>query len=260
MKIIKVASSQGSLGNNKGCEKAPGSLIEELSRCTMDETARNPPFTIDSVKVVDNSFEETNKKIYEKIKSVNEPAIILGGDHSITLSAFKAFAENNQNAGLIVFDAHPDCLDNLEPSTHEDLIRGIIDNGICKKENVILIGIREWSQQEIDYVRKENIKYYSMKEIFEESIQEICDNIMSVARQWGSLYISIDIDAVDPAYAPATGCPVPGGMSSRELFYFVQRLRNLENLKMWDLVEINPKLDKTGATVKLGAKLLREML
>ncbi|MEM4368887.1 MAG: arginase family protein, partial [Candidatus Woesearchaeota archaeon] len=72
------------------------------------------------------------------------------------------------------------------------------------------------------------------------------------------LYVSIDIDVVDPAFAPGTGYPEPGGFSSRDLIYFLQRLRLLKNFMALDVVEINPLKDVQDLTVKLGAKLLVE--
>ena len=73
---------------------------------------------------------------------------------------------------------------------------------------------------------------------------------METARQWPALYISIDIDAVDPAFAPGTGYIEPAGLTSRELIYLVQRFKLLKNLKMVDLVEINPEKDFTTKTPK----------
>ena len=82
---------------------------------------------------------------------------------------------------------------------------------------------------------------------------------MSVARQFGALYLSIDIDVLDTAFAPGTGHTEPGGLTTRELLYFVHMLKNLKNLKMADIVEINPKKDLNDMTSKIGAKLLVEL-
>jgi agmatinase len=82
---------------------------------------------------------------------------------------------------------------------------------------------------------------------------------MSAGLGFGSLYVSIDIDVLDPAFAPGTGYLEPSGLSSRELIFFLQRLSNLKNLKAVDLVEINPKLDISNLTVKTGAKIISEL-
>ena len=124
---------------------------------------------------------------------------------------------------------------------------------------VIIVGLRNWHSNEYNFLKDKKVKYFTMKEVFERGVREICDSVMFVAKQWPSLYLSIDIDAVDPAFAPGTGHKSPGGLTSRELLYFVQRLMNLHNLKMFDIVEINPAKDVNNLTVKLGAKIIREL-
>ena len=91
-------------------------------------------------------------------------------------------------------------------------------------------------------------------------LEEICDMIMERARQASGFYVSIDIDCVDPAFAPGTGYLEPGGLSSRELIYFIRRLSLLENFRGADIVEINPDKDINRITIKLGARLLAEMI
>ena len=123
-----------------------------------------------------------------------------------------------------------------------------------------MAGLRNWHKDEYKFLRDNKIKFFNMKEIADESMQEISESIMSVARNFDCLYVSIDIDAVDPAFAPGTGYPEPGGLTSRELLYFLKRLKLLKNLKIIDLVEINPDKDINNLTVKLGAKILTEMV
>ena len=82
---------------------------------------------------------------------------------------------------------------------------------------------------------------------------------MSVARKFDALYVSVDIDVLDPAFAPGTGYTEPGGLTTRELIYFIQRLKNLKNIQMWDLVEVNPEKDVNNLTVMVAAKLIVEM-
>ena len=97
-----------------------------------------------------------------------------------------------------------------------------------------------------------------MKNISIEGIRNICDALMESAKNFDGLYVSFDIDAVDPAFAPGTGYPEPGGLTSRELFYFVHRLKNLKNLKAFDIVEVNPEKDINDITSRLAAKLCVE--
>ena len=260
MKIIKIPFSAGNMNVNLGCKYAPDKILEELENVYLNEEGEEVKFEIDEVTVIDDNFEETNKNIYEKIKNVKENAVILGGDHSITFTTMKGFSEVNENAGLIMIDAHPDCESDFMPATHEDLIRGLINQKLVKSENIILVGIRNWHSEEEKFLKKHNIHIFKMKEISFEGLQETTDNIMAIAKNFGSLYLSIDIDAVDPAFAPGTGYPEPAGLTSRELLYMVQRFKKLKNFKMADIVEINPETDLNNMTVRLGAKILKELL
>ena len=92
-----------------------------------------------------------------------------------------------------------------------------------------------------------------------ESIQDVSDAVMVVAKNFKSLYLSIDIDVLDPAFAPGTGYIEPGGFTSRELIYFIHILKRINNLKAADIVEVNPDKDINDITTKMAAKLAVEL-
>lgn len=254
MKIVKVATAQGSLGKNIGTEKAPDKIVGELRKISANEEGKSLFYEVDSVEVNRSNIEETNEKIFEK-----EGDIFIGGDHSITYPLFKKTAQKNRNAGLIMFDAHPDCENNFTPPSHEDFIQVLIEEGALKKENIIMIGIRNIDVKEKQYIKEKKIKCYTMKEL-RNSIEETCDTIMETARGFDALYISIDIDVVDPSQAPGTGYIEPAGMQARDLVYFIQRLKLLKNLKRVDIVETNPDKDVNQMTAKLAAKIISELI
>ncbi|MDD5133270.1 MAG: arginase family protein [Candidatus Nanoarchaeia archaeon] len=247
MNIIKIETSQGSLGKNIGCEEAPGLIVKELK------------LNADSIDIINNNLEETNNSIYEKAKSVKGNTIFIGGDHSITYSTFKAFAEGKKNPGLIIFDAHIDGVNNFNPPTHEDFLKVLVETRILKPENIILIGTRAFNEIETDFLNKYKIQYYKPEQIF-TNMEDVCDVIMEKAREFSNLYISLDIDVLDPAYAPGTGYPEINGLNTQQLFYFLKRLKLLKNLEWFDLVEINPKLDLRNITIKTGAEIIKSML
>jgi len=253
MKIVKIKSSQGCLGKNKGCEKAPDEILKELENFYLNEKGFRGEFEVVDCNVVENNIEETN----ENIVGIDGD-IFLGGDHSITYASFIGFAKKFKNPGLIVFDAHPDCENNFKPPSHEDFLKVLVEDGFLKKENVIIVGVRNWHKKEFYFLRDNKIKYFHMKNM--KNIEDVCDAVMELSRSFDGLYLSIDIDCVDPAFAPGTGYLEPGGMSSRDLIYFVQRLKLLRNLKRIDIVEINPEKDVGKQTIKLVAKLLRELI
>jgi formiminoglutamase len=260
MRIIKIPSSQGGLGKADGTELAPDAVIKQTEDFYLSEEGVLPHFEIDEVKVVPNNIEETNSNIYTKAKEVmDQKPLFIGGDHSVSYPIIKAFSESFENPGIVVFDAHPDAENDFRPPTQEDNLITIVNENLIKKENIILVGIRNWHDEEIKFIKENKIKYFNMKEISFEGIHNICDAVMSVAKEFGALYISIDIDVVDAAFVPGTGWREPGGLTSRELLYFLQRLKLLKNIKALDLVEINPRKDINDLTTKLGAKILVEL-
>ena len=265
MQIIKVPSSEGNLGKNSGCENAPDRIIQKIEEFYANESGKEvklDEFKIDEAKISKGNIDETNKNIYEKAKKVfndKDFPVFLGGDHSITYSLFKAFSEKNKNSGLLIFDAHPDTEKGMKSISHEDFLRKLVEDKILKKENVILVGLRNWSIEEFRFLNENKIKVFNMKSIFEYGIKEFCDNIMEIAREFESLYLSLDIDVTDPGATPGTGYIEPGGLSSRELIYFIQRIGLLKNLKVADIAEVNPEKDINDMTSKLAAKIIVEL-
>ena len=263
MKVIKIPSSQGGLGKADGSELAPDKILEKTKELFMSEDSVLPNFDIDSVEIDSGNIEETNNNIYTKSLDVlknNTRPLFLGGDHSVTYPLIKAFASvYPSNPGVIIFDAHPDCENDFMPPTQEDLVNGLVNQNVIKKENIILIGIRNWDKNEIEFIRKNKIKFFNMKEIAKEGLHEISESLMSIANNFSDLYISIDIDVLDPAFAPGTGYMEPGGLSTRELLFFLHRLKRMKNLRAFDIVEINPAKDVNDMTSKVGAKILVEL-
>ena len=248
MNIIKIPFDAGSLGKNKGCAKAPDAILADFPDYS-SENNRKGQLKIAEISVNPANFAETHAEIEKKVAEFEE-AVILGGDHSITYSAFKG----SKCDALIVLDAHPDMMEGTDAVTHEDFLRKLIDDGVLLPQNVFLFGIRAWHNSEMDFISEKKIKFFDMKSIFEFGVNNLCDTLMEMARNFRKLYLSIDIDAVDPAFAPGTGYCEPGGLSSRELVYMVQRLKNLKNLKFVDIVEINPDLDEKEKTLYTAKK------
>jgi formiminoglutamase len=259
VKLLKIPLSSGALTKKKGLEKGPDEIIKHLGNFYLKESGLLPFFDVEEVKINNFDIEESNRIIFNSVKELVTPAIIIGGDHSLTYSSFKAFAAKYKNPGLIVFDAHLDCENTFSPPTHEDYLRVLIEEDIVKKENVIVIGVRNMHSNESEFAKKSKLKIFSMRELSNDGKAEVSDAFMSVAKTFDGLYVSVDIDVLDPAFAPGTGYAEPGGMTTRELLYFIQRLKNLKNINMWDLVEVNPEKDVNDLTCITAAKLIIEM-
>jgi len=272
--ILKVPGING-LGKTNGCEKAPDEILKSLEEIYSNGQGKildRNSLEIRDIPIDNSDVEKSNEEIYSnalKIFDNEEKAIFLGGDHSVSYPLTRAFFDSckkeKKEPFLIVFDAHPDCMEaagskeGREVPTHEDWLRSLIESGFLS-ENVLLVGVRNKDKHEADFLKENKINVVPM-DSFVEDFESTCDFITEFSdSENGDLYVSLDIDAADPAFAPATGYCEPGGLSSKEFLYIVQRINKIKNLKALDIVEINPEKDADGRTVKLGARVLSELI
>src|SRR3989344_2565685 len=218
MKIVKIPFSRGSLGKNKGCEKGPDVLIEKLREFYVNEDGKLPDFSIEKP-----SLSLDNVDVLYAELSFLHGDVFLGGDHSITYGLFKGL--HGKKKGLVIFDAHPDTEEGTSSVDHECFLRKLVEEKSVLPEHVFLVGLRSFSGKELRFLKDHSLRFVSMKQLFLNGIEETCDDVMEFCGQFDSLYLSLDIDVVDPAFAPGTGHLEPGGLTSRELLYFVQRMR-----------------------------------
>ncbi|MBT4648140.1 arginase family protein [archaeon] len=259
MKIIKVPINYGALEKKEGQEYAPQTIVDNLKNYYLKENGLLPVLEIDEVTINNSDIDSSNQEIEKKAYEQDSPAIFIGGDHSMTYSTFKGLYNRSDNPGLLIFDAHLDCTNNFSPPTHEDFLRVLIEEKIVKPENVIIVGARNFHPNELNFVKKNKVKIFDMREISRSGKEEVCNSFMSVAKNFKKLYVSVDIDVLDPAFAPGTGYTEPGGLTTRELLYFIQRLKSLKNIELMDLVEVNPSKDINNLTVSVASKLIMEM-
>ena len=252
MRIIKIPASAGWLRKTTGVEKGPDMIKKYLESFWFSETGVLPVYSFDEVKV------PTQENIIKKIREEKE-FVVLGGDHSLTYSVFKGFAANHKNPGIIVFDAHPDVMPTTDPVNHENYLRALIDHDVLPAKNIILVGIRNSDPDEIKFLKENKIKFFPMSEISQDGKDAVCDSVMAAAKNFDALYLSFDLDAVDAAFAPGVTYPEVAGLTSRELLYFLHRLKRLKNLKAADVVELNPDKDINDITALLAAKLVVEL-
>ena len=266
MLVVKVPGING-LGKTKGCENTPNAILNSLKDIHSNEQGKSidvKSLELEEIHLDNENIEESNKLIYKnsfEILQEKPRVVFLGGDHSVSYSLTRAFLDYCQNSGgypcLIVFDAHADCMIPMKEPTHEEWLRKLIEDGFPTK-NVLLVGVRNYWKDEMEFLKEKNIRVITMNQLL-DNLQDTCDIIMEFAKD-KELYVSIDVDVIDPAFAPATGYPEPGGLTSRQFLYLIQRINKMKNLRVVDIVEINPEKDKDNLTVKLGAKILGELL
>jgi len=271
MFVVKVPGVNSNLGS-KGCEKAGNEILKFLKEAKVSnelgEQILLEKLDLEEIHLDNADLKLTNKLIYKNALEIFETkpkTIFLGGDHSISCSICKAFLdysnENSREPCLIIFDAHPDCKiynkkEDFFPE-NRTWLRKLIEQGF-PTNNILLIGVRNLDKDEKEFLKSNQIRNISINSLL-ENIEETCEIVMEFSDR-KDLYLSLDIDVVDPVFAPGSENLEIGGLTSREFIYLIQRLNKIKHLRAIDLVEINPLKDKGNLTVMLGAKILSELI
>jgi len=192
------------------------------------------------------------ENITSELKKQNKQMIILGGEHLITLGSFTCFPKDT---GYVVFDAHYDLRDQYADIklSHAAYLRRIVEKR--GSENIVHVGARAFVKEELAFLKEHNIATVSDKEIRNGNGTKSLKDITST---FDSLYLSIDLDVLDPAFAPGVGNPEAVGISSRELYDLVTTLQN-KKIVAADIVEFNPTYDN-GSTASMAAKLIATII
>jgi len=202
--------------------------------------------------VVASEMIDMVKKITTELVAKQKQLFILGGEHSITYGTFPSFPKET---GYVVFDAHYDLRDEFADIklSHASYLRRIVeDNGA---ENILHVGARAFVAEELSFLKENNIKTITDKEIRDGmGPQLLRDHVSS----FDSIYSSFDLDVLDPAFAPGVGNPEAVGITSRELFDLIDSFKDTKVTGV-DIVELNPYHDN-GATASLAAKIMSTMI
>ena len=201
------------------------------------------------------------QRAFEKIVAHGILPLAVGGDHSITLPIFRALAKQ-QSVGMIHIDAHCDTGDDYMGSKfhHGAPFSRAVEEGLLDPKRTIQIGIRG-SVNDIDlwkFSHDSGMRVMYMDEFYKLGIEETLKEARRIVGD-GPTYISFDIDSLDPAFAPGTGTPEIGGLSSLEAQMLIRGCSGL-NIVGADMVEVAPSFDPSGSTAMVGANILFELL
>jgi agmatinase len=192
--------------------------------------------------------------------------IIIGGDHSLSYPNIAGLADvyGKGNVGVIHFDAHYDgSLMMGHLITHGAWVKRLILEGHVPGRNYIQVALRGYypDEETFAWMRQEGFRYHTMAEVERRGWDAVMEDIIREAKDGPEyLFVSFDIDALDPAYTPGTGTPEPGGLTPRETFPLVRRLCAESNVVGFDLVEFAPERDPTYVTGLNANRLVRECL
>ncbi len=187
--------------------------------------------------------------------------IALGGDHGVTLPLLRALAKRNGPCALIHFDAHVDTWpENFgQAFAHGSVFYHAIREGLVEPRRMVQVGVRSPVERSVhEWTRAQGVTIITAQAVHEEGPAAVCDRIRQTVGD-ASVYLSFDIDALDPAFAPGTGTPEIGGLASWQAQAILRRLRGLRFIGM-DLVEVCPAYDVAEITALAGATMVWEYL
>lgn len=271
----------GAVSNQPGTRYGP----EALRRAsTFYGSYGGPSLTVETGRVIDfdrvtlrdcgdglvypNDVDRTRESVRETVGQLADTVfpVILGGDHYLTYPSYLGVAETlDEDIGLIHLDAHSDTHGRWElygDHWHGSPMNLIADTDYGSYENHAMIGIRSREDPAFPELIEDGGLYVDYaKDVRSDGIEACIERaIEHVTAGVDTVYLTVDIDAVDPAFAPGTGTPEPGGLTSWELLAAMDRLGEVDAIAAMDLVEVAPRIDPTRATQKLGAYAITRFL
>ena len=228
--------------------------FERVACADLGDVGPNPADLMDSL--------ERMTAFFAGLHAAGVTPLTAGGDHLCSLPILRALGKDAP-LGMIHFDSHTDLFHSYFGGrlyTHGTPFRRAIEEGLLDPRRVIQIGVRgtAYDAEDRDFAAAVGVRVVPVEEFFARGVEDVMAEARAVAGA-GPTYVSYDIDFVDPAFAPGTGTPEPGGPNS---FQALQVARELEgvNIVGADLVEVSPPFDPAGATALLGVSLMFEML
>ncbi len=199
---------------------------------------------------------------YDDILSHGCKPLTMGGDHTIAIPILRAIKKKYGTVGLVHVDAHADINEHMfgEKLAHGTPFRVAVEDGLLDCKRVVQIGLRAtgYAADDFDWSRRQGFRVVQAEECWYKSLTPLMAEVREQLKN-GPVYLSVDIDGLDPAYAPGTGTPEIGGLTGSQALEIIRGCRGLD-LVGGDLVEVAPPYDPSGNTALTGANLLFEML
>ena len=258
--IIGIPDESQSHALRKGTEEAPfkirqiSNLRDSFERDGKISLGR--PFQGSQKKVHDfgNITRSQIESIYDKISASSKIPISIGGDHSITRQIINAITKKYGKISLVYFDAHPDFVSSIT-NYYGSVVNDILPN--IEIASSVQIGIRTPEQEELDNIKKFNLEVITPFDIQKKGIKQVANSILN--KLGDKVYISFDMDCVDPAYAPGVSVPVPMGLSSTDAVYLLKEIAKKGIVGM-DIMEVCPSFDVKDRTSHLASRIISEVL
>lgn len=228
--------------------------FDNLQIADIGDLAINTFSLSDSLKII--------KESYDGILAQDVIPVAMGGDHSITLPILRAIADKHGPVALVHVDAHADVNDEMfgERETHGTVFRRAYEENLIVPDKTFQIGIRGSGYAASDFTEAQGwgFRQYPAWDIWQQNLTQI-GSLIRKTIDGHPVYITYDIDSLDPAYAPGTGTPEIGGLTTPQALQLIHALQGM-NVVGCDLVEVSPPYDPSGNTALTAANLLFEML
>lgn len=258
--VIGIPDESQSHALRKGTEEAPFK-IRQISnqRDSYERDGRiilGRPFQGSEKKVHDfgNINRSQIENVYEKISTSSKIPISIGGDHSITQQIINAITKKHGKISLVYFDAHPDFVSSTT-NYYGSVISDVLSN--IEIPSSVQIGIRTPEQEELDNIKKFKLEVITPFDIREQGIKQVANSVVN--RLGDKVYVSFDMDCIDPAYAPGVSVPVPMGLNSTDAVYLLKEIAKKGIIGM-DIMEVCPSFDVKNRTSHLASRIISEVL
>ena len=210
---------------------------------------------------VSADIEETLRRarlVVQDLLKAGKTPVILGGEHTVTLGCFQGLGSRTSETAVVSLDAHLDLRDEYLglKTSHTTFMRRL--NEQAKPAKIIEIGTRAVCRQELEYADEANVKFFTTSEIRKLGTQRVIKKVESEVEDFSNVYLTVDMDVLDPAYAPAVQNPEPGGLDMHTVLEVLHGICR-KNIVALDLVEVAPGYD-FGVTAAVAAKILFETL
>lgn len=240
----------------RGAAAAPAKILEAFSspstnratECGLDLGSEPRLRLLGDLRLSETVFEDIETAVAELVESGTR-VLALGGDHSVTYPILQAFGRSFERLTVLHLDAHADLYDEFEGdrTSHACVMARVMEDGLA--ERLIQVGVRTLNPPQRRQAERYGVEIVDMR-------------AWGAGKAWprafaGPVYLSLDLDVLDPAFAPGVSHPEPGGLTVREVISIIQGLE--APLVGADVVELNPSLDAAGSTARVAAKLLKEI-
>lgn len=219
------------------------------------------PSDVGDVVVIHGNAIETVERVERVVSgllSEGKTPIVLGGEHTVSIGSIRAAAQRINNMCLLVMDAHADLRDEYlgYRFSHACVLRRVLE--FLNVERVMIVGLRAVSREEMDFINENKVAYVSSLAVRRSLRNNVLEKVRDFVSTCNSVYLSLDVDVIDPSFAPGVQTPEPEGLTPTEVFNVIHWVGDM--LAAIDVVEVAPPYDPSMITSMLAAKAVLEFI